>query len=150
MKFLSPLRVLVVGAQWISSSVGAGPTFMGALGLVAMTLLYILPVVLFAVLKTSRYVHNATMDKIYARTVPICGAFYLFITVMTAIFVIGYFWNFYWEYDTHYDFAFQFFMAYGGLKLPLSMVIGFFITVGCLILTVLIWKPVEKQAKIEA
>lgn len=138
-----PLQVLVVGAQWITSSVGAGPTFMGALGLAAMVLLYVLPVVLFVVLKTSRYVHNSTMDKIRTRVVPACGVLYLFITVMTAIFVIGYHWNFFWEYDRHYDFAFQFFMAYGGLKMLFSMIIAFFITAGCAALAVFYKKGIE-------
>ena len=138
-----PLQVFVVGAQWITSSVGAGATFMGALGLIAMALLYVVPVMLFAVLKTSRYVHNTTMDKVRTHVIPICGVLYLFITVMTAIFVIGYRWNFFWEYDKHYDFAFQFFMAYGGLKMLFSMIIGFFITVGCGALTVIYKKGIE-------
>lgn len=138
-----PLRVFEVGAQWIISSTGGGATFLGVIALICMALLYILPVYLFVVLKVSRYVHTVAMDKVREISVFVCGALYLVITAVLAFFVFGLLWNFYWEYDSHYEFAQQFFLAYGGLKMALSLIVSFLIFAGCTALAVFYKKAIR-------
>ena len=138
-----PMQLFKVGAQWVTSSTGFGATLFGGLGVVSMTLLYVLPIYLYVVLIVSRFYEGNPIDQLRKVGIPVCGILYLFITVVLASFAIGYWWNFFWEYDSHYDFALQFFGAYGGLKITISAVIGLLITIGCGVLTLLYKKNVE-------
>lgn len=138
-----PVELFKVGAQWITSTMGAGATFYGVLGAVCMVMLYILPIYLYVVLIVSRFYEGNPIDKLRTVGVPVCGVLYLFCAGILGSFSIGYLWNFFWEYDTHYDFALQFFAAYGGVKISILAVISLLIAIGCGALTVMYKKNIE-------
>lgn len=138
-----PLALFTTGAQWITSSVGAGAKFYGAVGMVCMAILYILPIYLYVVLILSRFFEENPLDKMRTVGVPVCGILYLAVAGILGSFAIGYWWNFFWEYDTHYDFALQFFAAYGGVKIAILAVISLLAAIACGVLTSLY----KKEAK---
>lgn len=138
-----PLALFTTGAQWITSSVGIGAEIYGIAGMVCMAILYILPVYLYAVLILSRFYEGNPIDKLRTAGVPVCGILFLAAAAVLGSFAIGYWWNFFWEYDTHYDFALQFFAAYGGIKSAILAVISLLAAIGCGVLASLYKKNAE-------
>lgn len=138
-----PTDLFRTGAQWITSTTGAGASILGVLGLISTWAMYIIPILLYIVLMVSRHYEGNPIDSVKKIGMPVCCGLFLLITIVLGIFCFGYLWNFSWEYDTHNAFFSQFFMAYGGIKITVLMVISFLISIGCGILTVFDKKHVD-------